>query len=640
MHAAAADSPDRSLFFQFVKVDAATREVAGVATAERPDKDGETLNYAASKPYFERWSSAFAKATYDPDNPGRLSLGNVRVMHDPKREGGKLTAIRFDDTRKQIEVVAKVIDDDAWKKCEAGVFTGFSIGGKYVGGRPLPGQTYTAAPTEISIVDNPALPEATFAYVKQDGSQELRKFTAEPTDPSIDQPAVTLTPESITKIASELRLQLAKDHETFQITPGAHGDPQLAGPGAATMIDTTGNRDRADQQAPRSDDDVFDEDEAAIQSLAWGVAEKGAGCPCADCVLERTLFATFPELLDKAAAQTYATHGGVRVPRGKHAYAPTGSAPSDWKYPIDTTGRVRNALSRWGQHTGIPAAAEPAVARRILAAARQHGVTVDPDHPIRAAAKKAARESNLGAGGSPATVQTDDRALARTAEERITMDVTVDQLQQMIADEIGKSAAAAEALAKGKKKVMADALGGIRKAHEDYHQAFMGHMDKVLKEVAHGDDPSNRPTDTNPVAAITTVGDAHPEQLAGGPDGTWKLTREEFTKSVSEAVAQAVAAAIPAVVGELGAAISGAPAGALGDRRQVVDVRKRVSDADRAQLDPRRAGAVEVTSPDAMRKALDGPDASAAILEAMKTVTPASVPETLQKSTLATALRR
>jgi len=35
---------------------------------------------------------------------------------------------------------------------------------------------YTAEPLEVSLVDHPCLPEATFALIKADGSTELRKF--------------------------------------------------------------------------------------------------------------------------------------------------------------------------------------------------------------------------------------------------------------------------------------------------------------------------------------------------------------------------------------------------------------------------------------------------------------------------------
>jgi hypothetical protein len=37
---------------------------------------------------------------------------------------------------------------------------------------------YTAEPLEVSLVDHPCLPEATFAVIKADGSTELRKFKA------------------------------------------------------------------------------------------------------------------------------------------------------------------------------------------------------------------------------------------------------------------------------------------------------------------------------------------------------------------------------------------------------------------------------------------------------------------------------
>ncbi len=65
-----------------------------------------------------------------------------------------------------------------WKKVEAGVYTGFSIGGAYVK-RYRDGAVtrYVARPSEVSLVDNPCNPDAVFQLVKQDGSTEARRFT-------------------------------------------------------------------------------------------------------------------------------------------------------------------------------------------------------------------------------------------------------------------------------------------------------------------------------------------------------------------------------------------------------------------------------------------------------------------------------
>ena len=93
---------------------------------------------------------------------------------------GKLVDIAFNDAAKRIEICGKVVDDDEWQKVEEGVYTGFSQGGRYLKRWPDPDEPklmrYTAEPVEVSLVDHPCLPEATFAVVKADGSTELRKF--------------------------------------------------------------------------------------------------------------------------------------------------------------------------------------------------------------------------------------------------------------------------------------------------------------------------------------------------------------------------------------------------------------------------------------------------------------------------------
>lgn len=164
---------DLKLFIPITKIDAAKRLVYGVATAEKPDVTGEICDYATTKPLYEKWSAQFAKAT-----DGK-SLGNLRVMHGAVA-AGKLVEITFNDDAKAIEICGKVVDDDEWRKVEEGVYTGFSQGGKYVKRWPDPDQPklmrYTADPLEVSLVDNPCLPEATFSVIKADGTTEMRKF--------------------------------------------------------------------------------------------------------------------------------------------------------------------------------------------------------------------------------------------------------------------------------------------------------------------------------------------------------------------------------------------------------------------------------------------------------------------------------
>ena len=163
------------LFLPLSKVDLDRRLVCGVATAETPDRTGEIFDYASSKPYFEQWSAEALAAS------GGKSFGAVRAMHGPVA-AGKLTDIAFDDDAKRITVAAKIVDDDEWRKVQEGVYTGFSQGGRYVKRWPdaETGLTrYTAEPHEISLVDLPCVPNATFDVVKN-GVVEKRAFAARP----------------------------------------------------------------------------------------------------------------------------------------------------------------------------------------------------------------------------------------------------------------------------------------------------------------------------------------------------------------------------------------------------------------------------------------------------------------------------
>lgn len=185
-----------NLFVQLRKVDAKERIVYGTAVVEEVDRAGEIFDYATSKPNFEKWSEGIAKST-----DGK-SLGNVRAMHG-NVAAGKLVDIGFDDARKAIDVAAKIVDDNEWKKVEEGVYTGFSIGGKY-SKRWADGanKRYTAVPAEVSLVDLPCGPSAQFSMIKADGSEEMRKFAA----PADEAKPAEITNEMVAKRATDLAL--------------------------------------------------------------------------------------------------------------------------------------------------------------------------------------------------------------------------------------------------------------------------------------------------------------------------------------------------------------------------------------------------------------------------------------------------
>jgi hypothetical protein len=176
---------DLQKFVPFSKVDSVRREVSGIVTAEAPDKDREVCDYEKSKPYYKAVIDEIGKAT-DGQN-----FFPLREMHQLSAVG-KGIGFQFDDHGKEITMTFKVVDEAAWKKVEERVYTGFSQGGRKVGDQvPDPVfkgcMRYVANPSEISLVDNPCLPSAHFAYVKSDGSVEMRKFlkTEAPIDPRI-----------------------------------------------------------------------------------------------------------------------------------------------------------------------------------------------------------------------------------------------------------------------------------------------------------------------------------------------------------------------------------------------------------------------------------------------------------------------
>lgn len=198
-----------NVFAQIRKVDEEKRLVYGRAAQEMVDKSDEVMDYASSKPHFQKWSEEVSA-----DTDGK-SLGNLRAMHG-KVAAGKLTGIEFNDTDKAIDVVAKVIDDNEWKKVLEGVYTGFSIGGSYVGekmvekvaGRDV--KRYTARPNELSLVDRPCIPASKFFEVqKADGTVAQVEFRPATSDEEV---AVDGTAEDVAelgKLMNERKLDVA-----------------------------------------------------------------------------------------------------------------------------------------------------------------------------------------------------------------------------------------------------------------------------------------------------------------------------------------------------------------------------------------------------------------------------------------------
>ncbi|MFI5266772.1 MAG: DUF6582 domain-containing protein [Chloroflexota bacterium] len=301
---------NKQIFCRLTKYDEKTHIAEGVITSETVDKANEALDYDGSKPYFEAWSSEFSKAT------DGQSVGNLRAMHG-KTVAGKFIKVEFDDAAKVIRASAEVVDTNEQVKCAKGCYTGFSIGGSYVKQVPHPtldGVTaYIAKPTEVSLVDNPCNPDATFTYAKSDGSTELRKYAPPEAETAQD---VTITisaldTETVRKALAELpadhplRKTLAKVAERSDTSP-KEGESEY---GNVTFADATNKKYPIDTPAhiraawnyinkAKNAGKYSPEDAKAIKSkivAAWKEHIDPKGPPSAEKVLE-------PADMAKAAA--------------------------------------------------------------------------------------------------------------------------------------------------------------------------------------------------------------------------------------------------------------------------------------------------------------------------------------------------
>ena len=160
-------------FIPISKVDKEQRTVAGWATTETIDKQNEIVDYGASKVAFSEWK------------------GNVREMHEAKAVGKALEVLPEDKERKlYVKAYISKGAEDTWQKCLDGTLTGFSIGGQTVDKViQLVKDTETKAArtvtritkyklNELSLVDNPANPDAEFQLVKMDKATGMLHQTA------------------------------------------------------------------------------------------------------------------------------------------------------------------------------------------------------------------------------------------------------------------------------------------------------------------------------------------------------------------------------------------------------------------------------------------------------------------------------
>jgi hypothetical protein len=347
-------------------------EVAGRAAVEEVDKSREIFDYVSSKPRIEQWSHSFDKVT------NGQSLGNLRAMHN-KVAAGKITGINYNDTAKAIDVISKVIDANEANKCREGVYTGFSIGGGYAARWPDPVHQgvmrYTADLSEISLVDNPCMPSATFEFVKADGASELRKFASPPAEALL---------EKLTALGAQARDQfvsafesgfLRKDHITQNRDADGTwvGAPDVKPTGPVQQQFTEEDVREAAGQHPEVKEKQ-DEDNAKVAEHHAGEEPPGSPArPDVDVQAGKVVAIS----KDKAKADLgkeakTKTVSGVALHAKDFAHVGDPDDPETWKLPVHDEEHARAAMARFNQTEGLTD--KKKVARRIIAAGRQHGV--------------------------------------------------------------------------------------------------------------------------------------------------------------------------------------------------------------------------------------------------------------------------
>jgi HK97 family phage prohead protease len=139
-------------YWPIAKTDAERRMVWGYASTEAANNQGESV---------KREALAAALDDY-------MRFANIREMHQPSAVGIAEEA-SVDD--KGLYIAARIVDGEAWEKVAAGVYKGFSIGGRVTARDPADRTVITGLELcEISVVDRPANPEAVFDCWKRAGA--------------------------------------------------------------------------------------------------------------------------------------------------------------------------------------------------------------------------------------------------------------------------------------------------------------------------------------------------------------------------------------------------------------------------------------------------------------------------------------
>jgi HK97 family phage prohead protease len=138
-------------FIPLTKIDTDLKVVSGFASTPDLDSDGEVIEV-----------NALRRAL-----PDYLEFPTIRRMHQLDPVG---TTINAEVTELGLFISAKIVDSDAWEKIKAGVYKGFSIGGRIL--KRVENKITDLSLTEISLVDVPANRHAVITLYKVEKQNE------------------------------------------------------------------------------------------------------------------------------------------------------------------------------------------------------------------------------------------------------------------------------------------------------------------------------------------------------------------------------------------------------------------------------------------------------------------------------------
>jgi phage head maturation protease len=201
----------KKIFAEICKVDEEKRMVYGYASTEAMDVQGEVVTKAAMTEALDEY----------------MKFANIREMHQPSAVGVAKSA-EMDD--KGCFISVHVVDDSAWAKVKAGVYKGFSIGGKAIS--KVDGIIKSLRLSEISLVDRPANPEALITVWKADGIDQSPEQAVNELAAMLDKG----------EISPARLIELAKADMAVSETPGAE-------PVAEPVIEPAAETAKADEPA-------------------------------------------------------------------------------------------------------------------------------------------------------------------------------------------------------------------------------------------------------------------------------------------------------------------------------------------------------------------------------------------------------